>query len=390
MFCIFDNSSIPPAVNIAINTRILLKDRLEGIGWFTYETLIRITRDHPEHHFFFLFDRRWSPEFIFSANITPVVVPLPARHPFLIKVWYDFLVPIYLKKIKADVFVSPDAMLSLATKIPTLLVIHDLNFEHFPNDLPCLTRRFYRHQSPRFAARAKRIATVSEFSKNDIIQTYNIDSQKIDVVYNGANEGFHPIDEQQRTQTRLLYSDGVPYFVFVGSLHPRKNLANLFRAFDLYCSRNPNTATNLLIVGERRWWTSAIQEAFNSMIYQNKVKFTGRVSTGSLHKIVASALALTYVSNFEGFGIPILEAFKCGTPVITSNVSSMPEIAGDAALLVDPSSPESISMAMKQMVSDERLRAGLIKKGLERAAGFSWDLTAQRLWTSINKTIQSR
>ncbi|HBZ66641.1 MAG TPA: glycosyltransferase family 1 protein [Bacteroidales bacterium] len=390
MFRIFELSTIISALNIAINTRMLLKDRLEGIGWFTYESFIRITQQHPEHQFYFLFDRKWSPDFVFSTNITPIVVPPPARHPILIKIWYDICVPFVLKKINADLFVSPDAMLSLNTRVPTLLVIHDLNFEHYPNDLPRFTGKFYRNQTPKFAAHASRIATVSEFSKNDIVANYGTDGDKIDVVYNGANENFHPIDNRLQQQTRLQYSDGIPYFLFVGSLHPRKNLANLFKAFDIYCTRNAGIETNLLIVGERRWWTNQIQEAYNSMLYQNRVRFTGRVSTDSLHKIVASALTLTYVSNFEGFGIPIIEAFRCGTPVITSNVTSMPEIAGGAALLTDPSSPESISDAMKQLATDKRLRDELVQKGLERAKAFSWNQTADKLWDSMNKITQSR
>jgi len=376
-------------LNIAINARMLLKNRLEGIGWFTYESFIRITQQHPEHQFYFLFDRKWSPEYVFSTNITPIVVPPQARHPLLIKLWYDLCIPFVLKRIKADIFVSTDAMLSLYTKVPTLLVIHDLNFEHYPNDLPWLIRKYYRSHTPKFALHASGIATVSEFSKNDIISKYGIQEDKIAIVYNGANENFHPLDIISQQQIRLQYSDGLPYFLFVGSLHPRKNLANLFKAFDHFCSCNAGIDTNLLIVGERRWWTNTIQEAFNSMLFQNRVKFTGRVSTESLHKILASALALTYVSNFEGFGIPIIEAFKCGTPVITSNVTSMPEIAGGAALLADPSSPESISIAMKQLATDKRLRDELILKGFERAKDFNWNNTAERLWKSIDKITQS-
>lgn len=376
-------------MNIAVNTRMLLKNKLEGIGWFTYESLVRITRQHPEHQFFFLFDRQWSPEFVFSSNITPMVVPPPARSPLLIKMWYDWSIPWVLKRIKADLFISPDALMSLRTATPTLLVIHDLNFEHYPNDLPPKIRDLYLRRTPKFARKATRIATVSEFSKHDIIDHYHVDDEKIDVVFNGANEIFTPVSEEVKHAIRLQFSEGKPYFVFVGSLHPRKNLANLFKAFDLFCTQNNHLHFNLLIVGERRWWTPSIQMAFNTMSYSDRVKFTNRVSTENLHKILASATALTYVSNFEGFGIPIVEAFRCGTPVITSNVTSMPEIAGDAALLVNPALPGSISEAMKQMVTDERLTTTLIEKGFVRGGYFSWDITAQKLWNAIEKTLQT-
>ena len=129
-------------MNIAINTRLLLHNRLEGIGWFTYETLKIITRSHPEHHFIFLFDRPFHEEFIFSDNITPVVLFPQSRHPFLWYWWFEFSVPAALKKHRADIFLSPDGYLSLCAKTPSLPVIHDLNFEHYPEDLPWVVRRY--------------------------------------------------------------------------------------------------------------------------------------------------------------------------------------------------------------------------------------------------------
>ena len=123
-------------MKIAVNTRLLLKDKLEGIGWFTYENLKRITAEHPEHQFLFLFDRKYHEDFIFSSNVTPVVCGLPTRHPYLWKLWFDYTVPKVLKKQKADLFLSTDGFLSLKTNVKSLPVIHDINFVHNPNDLP--------------------------------------------------------------------------------------------------------------------------------------------------------------------------------------------------------------------------------------------------------------
>jgi len=219
-------------LKIAVNTRLLIKDKLEGIGWFTYETLKRITAQHQEHEFIFIFDRAFSDEFIFSDNIKPVVVGPQARHPLLYYTWFEYSIPKVLKKHKPDLFLSPDGYLSLSTDVKSLAVIHDLNFEHHPADLPFPDRKYYRHYFPRFADKAARIATVSEYSKNDIINTYKVDAGKIDVVYNGANESYQPIAADKQAQTRAKYSKGKPYFLFVGALHPRKNLVNLFKAFD--------------------------------------------------------------------------------------------------------------------------------------------------------------
>ncbi|MBE0638007.1 MAG: glycosyltransferase family 4 protein, partial [Bacteroidales bacterium] len=358
-------------MKIAVNTRLLIRGKLEGIGWFTYENLKRITRNHPEHEFYFIFDRKYSDEFIFSENIKPLVVHPQARHPILYYIWFEHSIPRVLEKIGADLFFSPDGYLSLKSQVPSMNVFHDLNFEHYPKDLPLIERKFYRNYFPEYAHKAVRIATVSEYSKKDIVNLYGVDKNKIDVVYNGANESFKPIEKEVKKATRTRYAAGAPYFLFVGSLHPRKNLARLFPAYDQFRESDAQ-GVKLLIVGEKKWWTDAIEKAYERMSYKDDVVFTGRLDVDQLHNVIASALAITYVSYFEGFGIPILEAFYCHTPVITSNVTSMPEVAGDAALLVDPMSVNSITKAMKQMAGDEQLRKSLIEKGKERSKMFSW------------------
>ena len=165
---------------IAVNTRLLIHGKLEGIGWFTFETLSRITRDHPEHQFLFVFDRPFSPEFIFSGNVTPIVLSPPTRHPVLWYIWFELQIPRILKKYKADLFFSPDGYLSLQTKVRQLAAIHDINFAHRPKDLPWLKAKYYNYFFPLFARKAQRIVTVSSFSKEDIHKTYHIGNDKID------------------------------------------------------------------------------------------------------------------------------------------------------------------------------------------------------------------
>jgi glycosyltransferase involved in cell wall biosynthesis len=373
-------------MRIAVNTRLLLAGKMDGIGWFSYETLKRITQQHPEHEFLFIFDRKPSDEFIFSDNVTAVVTHPQARHPFLFYLYFEWGVPPVLQKHKADLFFSPDGWLSLSSKLKSHTVIHDLNFEHHPEFIPWLVRKYFLYYFPRFARKADRIATVSEFTKQDIINRYNIAADKIDVVYNGANEDYKPVLESVKIEIKKQYTDGFPYFVFVGTLHPRKNLTNLFRAFGQF-KQNTNSGVKLLIVGDKKWWTTEINESYESLSCKQDIVFAGRVPTGQLHKIVASALAMVYVSYFEGFGIPIVESFYCGTPVITSNVTSMPEVAGDAALLVDPFSVDDICNAMVNIAADEKLREALILKGIKRGKDFSWQKSADKLWASIEKVL---
>lgn len=375
-------------MKIAVNTRLLQKDRLDGIGRFSAETLKLITQQHPEHEFFFLFDRKFDERFIFAGNITPKVIPPPTRHPLLYLLWTEFSLPVAFASIKPDLFLSPDGILSLMSGIKSLPVIHDLNFEHFPSDLPLAFRKYYRNMYPRFARKATRIATVSEYTKTDIINLYKQPESKIDVIYNGVSSIFEPISEKEKQLIRNQWSNGAGYFIFVSSLHPRKNLKNLLLAFDNFRKTSHNNQ-KLLIVGAKMWLNTEMESVYNSIQNKDDVVFTGRVDDLTLAQLVASATALTYVSRFEGFGIPIVEAFRSETAVITSNVTSMPEVAGNAALLVDPESVDSISEALKSIAEDPNLRNDLIEKGKIQQQKFSWQKSADALWNSIEKALNT-
>lgn len=374
-------------MRIAVNTRLLIPKKLEGIGWFTYETLKQITNKHKEHEFFFIFDRKYSDEFIFSDNITPIVVSPQARHPFLYFTWFEYSIPKILKKINANFFFSPDGYLSLSSDVPSMPVIHDINFAHRPMDLPFWHRKYYNYFFPRFAQKAVRIATVSEYSKTDLCNTYNIDNKKIDVVYNGANKLYKPLNDDKIQQIRNDISGGLPYFIFVGSLHPRKNIIGMLKAYDLFRKKNKNNKVKLLIVGSAMFQSGDIVKIYKSLTHSSDIIFTGRLSPEKLHNIMASALALVFVPFFEGFGIPVLEAMYCNVPVIASNVTSIPEVGGNAALYTNPHNPEDIAAAMQKIFLNEKLRLSLIEKGIEQSCKFSWDNTANKLWNSIAQVL---
>lgn len=373
-------------MRIVVNTRFLLKNKLEGIGRFTYETCKLLTQNHPEHEFIFVFDRAYDDSFIFSNNIIPVVISPQSRHPVLWYLWFEWSIPQVLKKYKPDIFLSPDGYLSLRTNVPQLPVMHDLAFIHRPDDIGGLVRKYYNHYFPKFAHKASRIATVSEFSKQDIVKQYNIAPNKVDVVYNGVSGAFTSVSEDEKTAIRQKITNGVPYFVFVGALQPRKNIVNLLKAFDSF-KQNDTQGTKLVIVGRKAWQTDDMDSTFEAMQHKADVVFTGRLSDEDLSATIAAALGLVYVPFFEGFGLPIIEAFKCHTPVITSNVSSMPEVLGDAGLLVNPTSIKNIANAMQTLANDDVLRQNLTQKAIERSDVFTWQKTANLLWDSIEKTV---
>lgn len=375
-----------PYMRIAVNTRFLLKGKLEGIGVFTHESLQRITRAHPEHEFIFIFDRPYDASFIYSSNITPVVIPPPARHPLLWYLWFEWALPIVLRKHKPDVLLSPDGYLPLSTQVPTLLVLHDLAFEHYPEYVPGLVGKFYRHYTPKYAHHARRIATVSNYTKLDVTQLYGIAPNKIDVVYNGIKDVYKPLDEAAQQAVRERYTNAAPYLVYVGSIHPRKNIVRLFQAFDGYKTQT-NCPDKLVVIGAKGWQYGDIIATYNDMTHKDDVLFLGHLEAEQVAGLVASARAMMYVSIFEGFGIPIVEAFACGTPVITSNTSSMPEVAGDAALIVDPTSIEEITAAMVQLYQHPETAEALQQRASIQLQKFSWEQTAQKLWDSLMKTV---
>lgn len=364
---------------IAVNTRFLIKNKLEGIGLFTYEALKHITQTHPDIEFYFLFDRPYDAEFIFGENVKPVVLFPQARHPFLWYWWFEISVKGWLAKNKPDLFLSPDGYCCLQTKVPQVMVIHDLAFEHFNDHVYGLTHRYYKYFTPRFAHKSNRIATVSEYSKSDIAKLYGIAPGKIDVVYNGAKEVYKPVSDEVKNKVKAQYASGCNYFLYVGSIHPRKNIKNLLLAFEQF---KTETSSNfkLILAGRKAWDFEDVEEAYSKMKFKEDVKFMGHMPPADLANITASAFAMVYVSLFEGFGIPIVEAMSCDVPVITSNTTSMPEVAGEAALLINPLSIVDVAGAMKKLATDEKLREDLILKGKTQLQKFSWQLTGEKLW----------
>lgn len=368
---------------IGVNTRFLLKGKMEGFGWFTYETMSRVVNNNPQHTFVFFFDRKYDKSFIFSDNVKPVVLFPPTRHIKIFDYWFNVRLTKALKKHKCDAFIAPDGFLSLKTDLPQLAVIHDLNFEHFPEDLPKSVSKYYKTHFPAFAKKAERILTVSKYSKNDIVEKYNISPEKIDVAWNGVNERFSLQTQETIKKTRNKYSDGEPYILFVGAIHKRKNLSRLLEAFDEVKS-SYNKPIKLLIVGEELW-SKNVQSRETK--YKPDILFTGHLEADELAKVYGAATIFAYVSYFEGFGIPLVEAMKSGVPVLSGDKTSLPEVGGDAVHYCDPFSVEDIAKQLLELLENQKLRQSLTEKGMERAKLFSWDNTAKKLWESFERMV---
>lgn len=373
-------------MRIAVNTRFLLPSKMEGFGWYTYEITKRLVEQHPEHEFIFFFDRKYDEKFVFGKNVTPVVLNPPARHPILFKIWFNRSVKKALKKYQVDLFFSPDGYLCLKTDTPQVGVIHDINFEHHPEDLPQNAANYLRTYFPLFARKATHILTVSEYSKQDICSTYNIPEKKVTVAWNGGAEVFRPLSDEEKNEVKSHYCEGDPYLLFVGALHPRKNVLRLIEAFQQLISNRPELPHRLVIVGEAMWSQLNEKIALNEEMKQ-RIHFTGHLPLDELARLMGAAEVFTFVPYFEGFGIPLVEAMKCGTPILSGNRTSLPEVAGEAAIYCDPFDVSDILEKMTLIVENETLRNELSAKGLERGKQFSWDKAAEQVWKVLEDVM---
>jgi glycosyltransferase involved in cell wall biosynthesis len=353
---------------------------MEGFGTYTFELVSRWITQHPSSQFILLYDRTPKHPLPALPHVQEVILPPATRHPLLYWFWFEIQVPRALKKHKVDLFYSPDGYNSLRINIPTVLTIHDLNFMHNPQDVPRILQLYLSYFFPRFAHKAKKIITVSTYSKEDILACYGIESSKVSVVYNAASETYKPLAEGDQKAIRAKYTQGKPYFIFIGSLHPRKNVQRLINAYNTLIS----PTVELVIVGSPMWKGKGLKTAGP---HEKKIHFTGYLPQKEAAQLMASAEALTYIPYFEGFGIPLVEALQCEVPILAANATCLPEIAGDAALYCDPYREEDIATGLERMMVDAGLRRQLIKAGKTQKTLYHWDKAANTIWSIFETTV---
>ncbi len=372
-------------MHIAVNTRFLMPGRLEGFGHYTQEILRRITTAHPEDQFDFYFDRPFSQSFLYAGNVRATHLFPPARHPLLFRVWYQWRLRAALRTSQPDVFFSPDSFMPLNTGIPSVITVHDIAHRRFPESVSPAISRYYTRWMPRFIEAADTIITVSHFSKDEIVRYYAVDPQKIHVVYNGIGSTYEPLNAEEKVRVRQQFSNGLPYFLFVGAIHPRKNVARLITAYDLF-RRECATPVALVIAGRKSWDHGDVDGALAASRYKEDIIFTGYLDAHALAGVTAAAHALCYVSLYEGFGLPVAEAMACGVPVIVGRGGAPAEVAGDAGFLVDPTDTKDIASAMQALLTDQLSYERLSTAGLERSHMFSWVRAAEETYKLLVST----
>ncbi|MFN2243849.1 MAG: glycosyltransferase family 4 protein [Anaerolineae bacterium] len=285
-----------------------------------------------------------------------------------------------------DLLFVPSHVLPLLHPERCVVTIHDLGFYYYP-EAHTLSQNLYLRWSTRYNARiATRVIADSIATRNDLLRYYRVPGERIEVVYPGRDEALGPVRDPEVLQdVRARYGLSEPYLLYVGTLHPRKNLVRLVQAFSAFTKAmaagpaKPKAEPQLVLAGQKGWLYEEILNQVRKLDLVDRVVFTGYVPDADLPAVLSGAVAFVFPSLYEGFGLPVLEAMACGTPVICSNVSSLPEVAGEAALQVDPLDVEALAEAIHWVISDAGLRATLVERGYEQVQRFSWQRCASQV-----------
>jgi glycosyltransferase involved in cell wall biosynthesis len=302
----------------------------------------------------------------------------------------QWLLPLELIRFQLDLLHSTDFIGPLYSGVPTVITVHDLAFLHWPHFLTKDSAAYYS-QIDRAVRHAKHIIVPSESTRQDLIGQLGVPHANVSVIYEAADERFTPLPlAPTREEVRRRYGLPASFILFVGTIEPRKNVDGLLRAFHHLRSRYGMADTGLAIAGGRGWLANEVEELVRELELGNSVYLLGRVADEDLHKLYVAARVHVHAAHYEGFGLPPLEAMACGTPTVVSNVSSLPEVVNDAALLVNPDNWEEIAVAMHRLLTDDDLHLELRTKGLQRAQCFSWQQTARQTLDVYRAVYASR
>lgn len=312
------------------------------------------------------------------AMLPPLPSTFALRSIPLRRAWSHGRLSLEMLRHTPDVLFVPAHALPLIPAPRSVVTIHDLGFLHHPEAHTRIQRLYYRLFTRLSARRATRIIAISEATRRDLQQFYGTPASKIDVIYHGVHPRFTPINDRALVDAAMLrYAIRAPYLLFISTIQPRKNVTRLIEAFAQARARLGATCElRLVLAGKRGWLTGEIEQRARQLGINDHVQFVGYVADADLPALLSGALAYVVPSLYEGFGMTVLEAQACGTPVLASNVSSLPEVVGGAGLLVDPHDVAAIAAGIERLVSDARLRDELRSRGLEHVKGWTWQRTA--------------
>lgn len=344
--------------------------------------LIRALLALDTPHRFYLYFRDTPPEGLLPvcSHVTRRIIPWR-------RVWTHSRFAAALWRDRPDVTFVPAHTLPLWFPGPAVVTIHDLGYVYFPNAHAGFDRRYLEWSTRHSARRAKRIIADSLATVHDLAAHYNVSENRISLVYPGADETLARVEDPSTlAAVRARYGLPPRFLLFVGTLQPRKNIARIVQGYAAWRSHHPDRAdVALVLAGQQGWlydprWTEGVEG----------VIMPGYVAENDMAALYSAASALVFPTLYEGFGFPVLEAMQCGTPVITSNSSSLPEVAGDASLLIDPRDIPAIAEAIERIMSDDVLRSDLVTRGYEHARRFTWERAAEQTLLTLETAATSK
>lgn len=374
-------------MNIAFDAIPLISDRITGIGWCEAGQTMAMARLHPENKYTFNFFSR-KDDHIKLERIKPfandnINVKLVHGSGFIYRTVSTFIpVPYHRYFGKSDNithffnYIVPPGVSGR-----TVVTVHDMVYKAFPETVRARTKYMLDMGLKSSMKRADLIVTDSEFSKSEILKYFPKHESKIRVVPCGVDlEKFSPCrDNEKITAVKKNLEIEGEYFLYLGTIEPRKNLERLIQAYGIFAGRCSD-APKLVLAGGKGWLYDSIFAKVNELKLEDRVIFTKYVPSEDMNALMCGALAFVFPSIYEGFGMPPLEAMACGVPVLASNAASLPEVTGDCGVIVDPYSAEAIADGMERLYSDSSLRQQLSEQGIERAKGFTWDKSAEILY----------
>jgi glycosyltransferase involved in cell wall biosynthesis len=363
--------------------------RRAGLGRYAQELTAALLASDPENEYVAFYHRAAD------AQVDPPLDRLPHLTSSLdTKPWRMSALLAHLTRLSQDrlfpgidLFHATDHLLPRLSQVRSVFTLHDLIFQFYPEMHKPLNRWFLRLMVPRFLRAADAVIAVSECTKKDAVRFYDLDEAKIHVIYEGVNPSFRPASPETASEIRRRYGLPESFILTVGTIEPRKNLTSLLEAYSALPQARPES--KLVIVGKKGWLYEGFFRRLRELGLEDDVFFPGFVPDGDLPALYSAADLFVFPSLYEGFGLPVLEAMACGVPVVTSNTSSLPEVAADAAALIDPSSIDELVTAMKAVLENDELRTQLRTKGLEQAATFSWEKAAKETLAVYSSLVKN-
>jgi glycosyltransferase involved in cell wall biosynthesis len=353
--------------------------RRAGLGRYAESLARALAASHPERLGLF-YNREQGVEPLAGLEHLPARTIALGYKPWRMLVWLGQLGRVGFDRLlaNAELFHATEHLLLPLRSIPAVLTVHDLIFRHLPTHHKPLNRWYLDATMPLYCRRADHIIAVSENTRRDLVAAYGVPLEKVTVILEAADPRFYPRSVEMVTAARKRYGLPPRYILFVGTIEPRKNLSRLLAAFETIHA--DGLTDGLVIVGRPGWLYDSFFAALEVSPVRDAVVLPGYVADEDLPAVYTGAQALVFPSLYEGFGLPVLEAMACGTPVVTSCASSLPEVGGDAALYFDPTSVGEMAETMRAMLGDPTTGEERRERGLARAAQFSWQRVATETW----------